>query len=136
MTPDTHILKILADSSPANRRSVLIRFIVDRLSAALDLEDSDPIGPRSRFEELGVDSKRAVELKEDLEQEFQCSLRTTLLFDYPTPDSLAGYIIETIFGTDAAVQTPPPTISADDEHPNNDGDIVALMARKLEKYKM
>jgi acyl carrier protein len=89
----------LAAAPAAARERLLVEFLVRRLRSELGMEDDDPlVHPRSRFEDLGIDSKRALELKEMLEMELGCALRTTLLFDYPTPESLAGHLVEVAFG--------------------------------------
>lgn len=87
----------LAAASPAARANLVVAFILKMLGDELGLAEGE-LHPRSRFETLGVDSKRALELKELLEGELGCELRTTLLFDYPSPESLAAYIVRVAFG--------------------------------------
>jgi acyl carrier protein len=98
----------LAATSPAARPRVLVERLLQLLRDELGIE-GDELHPRSRFETLGVDSKRALELKELLDEELHCVLRTTLLFDYPTPESLAAHVIGVVFGdadADAAPAAP------------------------------
>jgi acyl carrier protein len=144
--PSSLLDRIVA-APPVVRRRVLVDFIIDQLKE--ELGAGDEIHPRSRFEEMGIDSKRALEFKEFLEQEFQCSLRTTLLFDYPNPERLAGFIIDDVLrlggggGANAAAGTAPPSspqpaaAPADDAGSapeEDDADVEELMRRKLEKY--
>ncbi|PTL81636.1 acyl carrier protein [Vitiosangium sp. GDMCC 1.1324] len=87
----------LTTVNPAARTGLLVEFILQTLCDELGIDKSE-LHPRSRFETLGVDSKRALEFKELLEEELRCTLRTTLLFDYPSPESLAAYVVRVAFG--------------------------------------
>lgn len=130
----------LANSPASIRQRLLVEFIVEQLKEALGAEEDEAgeIHARSRFEELGVDSKRALEFKEFLEQEFQCTLRTTLMFDYPTPEALAAYIVGNLLARDdatAAESAAPLSAAPVDPTGPVEGDIEELMRKKLEKYQ-
>lgn len=85
-------------AAPASARTnLLVESILRTLGDELGVDERE-LHPRSRFENLGVDSKRALEFKELLEEELGCALRTTLLFDYPSPESLAAYVVSVAFG--------------------------------------
>jgi acyl carrier protein len=139
MSSPTGLRERLTAVSPAARTGLLVEFILQTLCDELGIDKSE-LHPRSRFETLGVDSKRALEFKELLEEELRCSLRTTLMFDYPSPESLAAYVVRIAFG-DAEGQTSDsgPESAARD----NDGDggssasmesIEEQLRKKLEKY--
>jgi len=135
----------LTAALPAARPRVLVEFILALLHDELGVE-GDELHPRARFESLGIDSKRALEWKELLEEELQCMLRTTLMFDYPTPESLAAYIVRVAFGApeDAAMTRAPdarPDDSAPPAAPERAGDpggeslsIEDQLRRKLAQY--
>jgi acyl carrier protein len=116
---------------------LLVDDIIARLCAALYLDNAATISHSARFTELGIDSRRALELKEELEADLGCTLQTTLLFDYPTPERLATFIVDTVLGPrehrhDAPVE------SAGGVEPKpaqeGDADFDALMRRTFEKY--
>ena len=46
---------------------------------------------------MGMDSLMAVDLKSRLEKTLGCELPSTLTFNYPTIDAIAGFLIEDIF---------------------------------------
>ena len=52
--------------------------------------------------DLGMDSLMAVELQRRLEHSMGCSLRSTLMFDYPTVESLAAYLDARLFSAKEA----------------------------------
>lgn len=114
----------LLQRPPSARQRELVGFIVTRLREALELDPSEEFHARSRFTDLGVDSKRAVEFKELLEEELECRLRTTLMFDYPTPEALAGYILSSAFA--AAPAAPGPAEAA---APDADEQLRAKLAK-------
>jgi acyl carrier protein len=124
----------LLDGPPAARQRELVGFLVAELREALDMDPSEEFHARSRFTDLGVDSKRALEFKEFLEQELGCSLPTTLIFDYPTPEALSGYILRTAFGAAGPEAAAPGAAPAGAEAPPPDASDEDLLRAKLEKY--
>lgn len=125
---------------PALRRHVLIDFVTAQLNEALGAEEGEEITARSRFEEMGISSMQALEFKELLEQELECALQTTLMFDYPTPERLAAYIVDHILGlgepAEGAVSPPEAMTPAPADAAADDGDIEERMRRKLAQYQM
>ncbi|HLA35566.1 MAG TPA: type I polyketide synthase, partial [Rhodocyclaceae bacterium] len=78
---------------PAERRALLLNELIARVAEVLRLSRSE-VAPRQRLFDLGVDSLIAVELKNRLETLLGMTLSTTLLFDYPTIEALADYLME------------------------------------------
>lgn len=94
MDPASRRLKDrLALVPPGLRRVLVIEFILARLKAELGDDGGDEIHARCRFADTGVDSKRALEFKEVLAEIFARPLPATLLFDYPTPERLAFFLL-------------------------------------------
>jgi acyl carrier protein len=56
------------------------------------MRDSDGIDPRARLFDLGLESLMAVEMRGRFEESLGCSLRPTLLFDYPTIEALVDHL--------------------------------------------
>lgn len=92
----------LAQTPPARRAPLLTEHLLARLREALSIDDDGTVKAHSRFAELGIDSKRALALKEDLEDELNASLPTTLFFDYPTAERLAAHVIASVLTFDDA----------------------------------
>src|SRR4051812_16166946 len=76
----------------------LRRLLQTDLSTMLGLDPGVVLGLRERFVDLGLQSLRAVEVRDVLEERLLCKLNSTLLFDYPTVESLADYLMREVVG--------------------------------------
>ena len=96
------------EAPPSQRRALLARFVAERAANALGLDPSRPIDPSRPLQELGLDSLLSVELRNILGNGLGGSRRlpATLLFDYPTIDTLVGYLMDLL---GFATETPPPS---------------------------
>jgi acyl carrier protein len=68
-------------------------WFVRYLSEALQIP-SEKIELKAPFEVLGLDSVTAVGMSGDLETWLGCSIDPMVVYDYPTIESLAGYLAE------------------------------------------
>lgn len=132
---DGHLLEALGDVPIANRPSMLTKFIIGRIAALLETGEGEAIAPDSRFEQLGVDSRYALEFKEYLEQELRCALRTTLMFDYPTPAGLAAHLLDIAFAPENESE-PRPAPSALADAGAGSTPVEELMMQKLRQYNI
>jgi acyl-CoA synthetase (AMP-forming)/AMP-acid ligase II/acyl carrier protein len=71
----------------------LLKWLVNRLN----MDPTDAVRDRP-FAEYGVDSLTAVELSQELEDEFKVPLPAVVAWNYPTPASLARYLAEQSLG--------------------------------------
>jgi acyl carrier protein len=69
----------------------LERFLIAELARRIEI-DPQFIDARQPFERYGLDSLNAVRLAVELEQRIGCKLPSTLLWDYPSIESLARYL--------------------------------------------
>ncbi len=86
-----------------------------------------PPDPSRGFAELGLDSLMAVELKTLLEERFGKTLSATVIFNYPTVDKLADYLM----GSRAPEQGPTPL--AAQAVPADARELMAMIAREAEE---
>ncbi|MFN8488410.1 MAG: SDR family NAD(P)-dependent oxidoreductase [Caldilineaceae bacterium] len=77
---------------PGNRRlEVLGQHLQQRLT--LILGTTGVIEREMGFTEMGMDSLMALELRRQLQRDFQITLPTTIAFEYPTIHALAAYLL-------------------------------------------
>lgn len=77
----------------AQRRLALRREVANRAARFLSLPASDAGLPAGSWAELGFDSLRAVDFRNEMEDLLGVSLRSTLLFDHPDLDGLVAYLL-------------------------------------------
>lgn len=89
-------------ATPAKRTEILVEYVRGRVMAALRLDSDHVPGRSDRLMDLGVDSLIAVELKKrisvGLGDEFD--IPSTLIFDYPTIEAVAGFLALEIAGSE------------------------------------
>ncbi|MEV5714349.1 type I polyketide synthase [Amycolatopsis mediterranei] len=86
----------LADSlravPDAEQNRILLKLVRGHASTVLGHSSAEGIGPRQAFQEVGFDSLAAVNLRNSLHAATGLKLPATLIFDYPTPEALVGYL--------------------------------------------
>jgi acyl carrier protein len=92
------------------RRTVVAGFVAASARKVLGLPGSAEIPPRQPFQELGLDSLMAVELRNAVGVAVGRAQPATLLFDHPTPESLTDHLLSLLPAPDAA--SPPPADAA------------------------
>ncbi|MFD9336627.1 FAD-dependent monooxygenase [Streptomyces sp. NPDC060028] len=92
----------LAGLSPDAGRAVLVERALDLVAELLEDEKVSAAAGAATFLSLGLDSLTAVELRNRLQQETGLRLPTTMAFDFPTPQSLAGHLWTRLTQTAAA----------------------------------
>jgi len=86
------ILEELHNSLENERQSILIKYITKQVADVLGLQSTHTLTPRQRLTDAGIDSLMAVELQNKIAKDLETALPVTLLFDYPTIESLVNYL--------------------------------------------
>ncbi len=128
----------LENAAPARRRDLLLRLLSERVQATLGLSAAQEIDPAQPLQELGLDSLLSIELRNALSACLNRGLPATLLFNYPTLNALAGFILREILvdaTLDANQQTMEQTMSSpvslvDDIEALSDEDVDRLLSAR------
>ncbi|NBH10568.1 type I polyketide synthase, partial [Amycolatopsis sp. SID8362] len=102
---------------PAGEQERALQDLVrEQVAVVLGHASPDLVEVRREFRELGFDSLTAVDLRNRLNEATGLRLPATLVFDYPTPTTLAGFLRESLFGDDA-VAVPAAVLAPAEEDP-------------------
>ena len=89
----------LATVPEAARHAVVLELIREHAATVLGHSSTQAIDPTASFKDLGFDSLGAVELRNRLAQATGVALEATLVFDYPTAEAAAAYLLSQVQGT-------------------------------------
>ncbi len=110
-TASAGLVDRLAGLDREGRVKALTDLVRTGAASVLGHATTDAIEPDREFRQLGFDSLTAVELRNRLAGDTGLTLGSTIVFDYPNPLALAGYLA-TELGTDVTVPTPADTLVA------------------------
>ncbi|MEU5536169.1 type I polyketide synthase, partial [Streptomyces sp. NPDC020362] len=113
----TTLKRQLADLSASEQDRILVSLIRTEAAAVLEYSSPEAIGSGRAFSDLGFDSLTAVELRNRLGSGTGLKLPATLLFDYPNPAVLAGYLRSELLGVRTVGTVAPVTAAAADDDP-------------------
>jgi NAD(P)-dependent dehydrogenase (short-subunit alcohol dehydrogenase family) len=91
----------LAQMPPAEREHVMLDIVRTESAIVLGYPGPGAVEPDRGFLELGFDSLTALELRNRLSTATGLRLPATLSFDYPSPTSMAGHLLDQLVPDDA-----------------------------------
>ncbi len=95
---DGVLARRLAGAAEGERDAIALEFVLEHVAAVLGHESPAAIDAGRPFKELGFDSLGSVELRNRLAQASGLRLPSTLIFDHPTPQAVAGFLRERVEG--------------------------------------
>jgi KS-AT-KR-ACP domain-containing polyene macrolide polyketide synthase/pimaricinolide synthase PimS2/candicidin polyketide synthase FscD len=109
------LLETLKEVTAAERCDVATAFLQQQAAQVLAMDSSELPDARRPLNELGFDSLTGVEFCNRVSRAAGQHLNPTLLFDYPTLESLAGYIVRDMLKLECGPTAPSPAVAADQE---------------------
>ncbi|WP_044506356.1 SDR family NAD(P)-dependent oxidoreductase, partial [Mycobacterium simiae] len=101
--------------SEPEQHALLLDLVRSHIATVLGSATAEAIDPDKAFQDLGFDSLTAVEMRNRLKTATGLVLSPTLIFDYPTPNGLAGYLRTELAGVPQEIATAPVVqVSGDD----------------------
>ncbi|MBV8180532.1 MAG: acyl carrier protein, partial [Mycobacterium sp.] len=91
-TPTTEFREALRDAEPGRRRGLLVDHVTTQVVAAMGLASPQLLDPSAGFFQSGMDSLMSVTLQRALSGSLGESLPASVVFDYPTVESLSDYL--------------------------------------------
>ncbi|MEU5209037.1 type I polyketide synthase, partial [Streptomyces sp. NPDC020742] len=102
--------------TPAEQEQHLLRLVRETTATVLGYPGPASVEAGRTFQDLGIDSLTAVELRNALTTATALPLSPTLVFDHPTPTALAGHLRTALLGaTEDRPTTAPAPLPADDD---------------------
>ena len=92
------LLQRLEEASPDKQKELLLAHVRQQAVQVLGIGSPRRLDPHKRLFEIGMDSLMAVDLQKRLQRSLAIRLSKTLVFDYPTVQSLTNYLLKAVLG--------------------------------------
>jgi acyl transferase domain-containing protein/NADPH:quinone reductase-like Zn-dependent oxidoreductase/SAM-dependent methyltransferase/acyl carrier protein len=123
----------LAEAPVSRQRPIMAAFVRDMALRALGTDPAKPIDPRTPLGDLGLDSLLAVELRNKLGKALALALPSTLLFDYPSIESLTDYLLSVVLPAAPAAEKAVSASLVDSIESMSDEEVDRLVAARARK---
>ncbi|AXK36869.1 SDR family NAD(P)-dependent oxidoreductase [Streptomyces armeniacus] len=93
-------VEALAGMSAGDRENEVLRLVRGETAAVLRYPDADAVPPDRPLKDVGLDSLGAVQLRNRLNTATGLQLPATVIFDHPTPRTVASLVLRELFPSD------------------------------------
>ncbi len=131
--PERRILDELSAMPLSRRRDELRAYLRERVAIVLGLDNGSALVDSLGFFEIGMDSLTSVELRNELQRQFDVKMPTTLTFDYPTVADLAEYLAREVIALDFGALQAAASCSAGILSHLTDAEVEAELDAELEQ---
>ncbi len=137
-------LQKLREAAVEDRIGLITAFVRTQLVNVLGLDSTAIVDSQQGLFDIGLDSLTAVEFRNRIQRGLNCTLSSTLAFNYPSIDAIVTYLRQSVLDVDIPVQEKDVTVSMVDpgiaalEHDLDDlsGEkLNQLLEDELEKIK-
>ena len=105
----TDLSETLQQASPAERHQMLVELIREAVAVVSD-QAIIPQNSHTGFQDMGLTSLTAIHLTQQLSTSLGLPLSSTLMFDHPNMESLAGYLESRVAGEEGPTSSGAPHI--------------------------
>lgn len=109
------LLRRLQAAPEHKRHGIIVEHVQEQVALVLGLDAGERPALRQGFAELGLDSLMAIELKNRFQGTLADSLPSTLIFDYPTVETLAAYLVTEVLCPSAVAAAAPAAFAVSGE---------------------
>ncbi|MDP8242497.1 MAG: SDR family NAD(P)-dependent oxidoreductase [Candidatus Hinthialibacter antarcticus] len=131
----TSLRQELALLSQKQRKIRMLDAIQAIVMKIIGAKDRDAVSCSKGFFEMGMDSLMAVDLKNQLQTQFELALPSTIGFEYPTIEALADYLIEQCFAGDTAAAQHANMAGRKTVEEMSEQELVALIENEFEQWR-
>lgn len=122
----------LAELTPDVRKQRMDDYLRGEIATVLRLDDPSLIDTGTRLFDFGVDSLMAIELKNRIEKGLDRTVRSTLLFDYPTLERLTPHLL----GDVLALEREKEKEVEDEIKVFSDDELLAFIDAEFEEFEL
>ncbi len=96
LAPRPDFLRQIEQEAPHRRAALVLAHVREQVARVLGVAAEQGLEARQGFQDLGLDSLMAVELRNRLQTSFGRALPSTLAFDFPTIQAMADYLAQAL----------------------------------------
>jgi acyl transferase domain-containing protein len=121
------LLRALERSAPRERKEILVDALRRQVCLVMGLRPEDAPEPHQGLFELGMDSLLSLELKNHVQHLIKGDFPATAVFDHPTVDALADYLLSEVFAVGGLAADTAGALGSLGATEGDDGDVLAMI---------